>query len=724
MILRLGAVFILAAFFNLEARAQIFEAECIKENGAVVIRARTTAGRTAFLTRYCKPLTCDFGTSLTADASGWTTFPATSAGNALKAETARVGDGSAYSPWVACGPRKPPAVIVRPPQEMASFCSVRDDGRMELWAGNFNSDPGTYTVSCDNGIQHTLAGTPPTVAEDPNGAGWLLMAVLEPNSSPNSGFPKNCSTSFVGDGITGQSSAAVCDPPKPPPPPQLEPKVVRFHALPQALKHLSDRPRELLVPLTSPLVVSWSVKDGDRVELTETKNGKAEALVNLSSVGTKSGRFLNGSTILPAFDAVYRLRVFSNGTRIDHPLQIRVTTYVASSLHERHVVRSFNSFEWVPVKVDAAPAAGSIANFVGPLSVPPTGLACLTPKKNGELDSKEGSRDCLFIPADNSALSFDLDRGPGNQTMVLADYEPEAMREKIVSTVRRMHGLGIDKKFPRRRLAYLDAVGPAEHAELRRGFEVDDTPDNGSCEPSSCAIFIRSLWRMLGARDFLFSEIPTTIALDRRQKACGTTGSNQDRVCYRINRSYRGGDTLFGDLKQYAAMSQALHEPPFPISAAFAEEFQDRTRGPRKGDVIAIVRGGSQHIFTIVERLEGTETCTPKPGNKNVERCSRTITFRSVDGGQVPPASPGAGEKRADGKCTSIRQREHRVVINFDKKADGTLDFSGNKLEFSESTRRPVIYWIDSTKLRFPEPIRVPVIDNSDNSIPRWDIWD
>lgn len=81
---------------------QIIDAECSKGPGKVTIRAKTSPGRAAFFTRECKPHTCRNGMTLTADESGWVTFPATNAGNALAASHARVGDGGSWSQWVPC----------------------------------------------------------------------------------------------------------------------------------------------------------------------------------------------------------------------------------------------------------------------------------------------------------------------------------------------------------------------------------------------------------------------------------------------------------------------------------------------------------------------------------------------------------------------------------------------------------------------------------------------
>ena len=191
----------------------------------------------------------------------------------------------------------------------------------------------------------------------------------------------------------------------------------------------------------------------------------------------------------------------------------------------------------------------------------------------------------------------------------------EDLRDRVVDLLEAMEDLGIADVPSGRRNAYGDVIaGTDTHV---RAALLQKDPRN-----SSCALVVRALWRFLGAEDEKL--------LDRFVIA-----------------------------------------KPFEYVCAFARQcdaWTDVHPGddftPRKGDVLVLVKGPRQHIFTLVD-VDGD-------------------TFTSIDGGE-PSEDAGVD----DGTCNGI----HRRVRQLDRE---TLCFAGDD--------RPVVGWIDVAKLQFSAP--------------------
>ena len=184
-----------------------------------------------------------------------------------------------------------------------------------------------------------------------------------------------------------------------------------------------------------------------------------------------------------------------------------------------------------------------------------------------------------------------------------------SLADKAAEMVRKMEDLGIRDEPRGRRDAYIDAVAWNESDEMRRGLRTCPKV-GGQCVLSSCGLVVRSLWRLLGARDVFTDAAGGPIRL--------------------LDPPYRPG-TVMTALRRYAELSGALE-------AVRTRADLDRAN-PQPGDAIFINAGNSQHVFTVVER----------DGDR----------FVSVDGGQS-----GNG----DGGCCAIQRRErtlNRGAVSF-----------------------------------------------------------
>jgi hypothetical protein len=177
-----------------------------------------------------------------------------------------------------------------------------------------------------------------------------------------------------------------------------------------------------------------------------------------------------------------------------------------------------------------------------------------------------------------------------------------SLADKAAELMLKLDDLGVRNSPPGRRDAYVDAIAWNEPDVVRRDFQKCPKVD-GSCILSSCALVVRSLWRLLGARD-VFKDA-------------------NDKVKRIIDPPYRPGSAM-ALLREYAERSNA-----FEIIRTRAD--LDRA-DPQQGDAIFINKGNRQHVFTIVERK----------GDK----------FISVDGGQADPV---------EGGCCSIHRRERTL---------------------------------------------------------------
>lgn len=235
-----------------------------------------------------------------------------------------------------------------------------------------------------------------------------------------------------------------------------------------------------------------------------------------------------------------------------------------------------------------------------------------------------GALDTSPIPSAFDLLSFIETRERRS------DYtDPQRFRERVVEMVSLFNGFGHDDRPYGRRAAYGDIIAWGEEPSMRAAL-LEKTLGN-----SSCGLIIRSLWRLLGARDPL------------------------------LDPPYKLG-TVISNLRTFAINNGAYH----PVRRR--EDFN-----PQPGDVILLTKEEAdpssptgkryrQHIFTLLRR-EGD-------------------VFVSLDGGQSAPP----GTSLDDGSCNGIRKRRR------------TLSRSGL---FFERDDRPIVAWIDVTRLPFTAPI-------------------
>lgn len=200
---------------------------------------------------------------------------------------------------------------------------------------------------------------------------------------------------------------------------------------------------------------------------------------------------------------------------------------------------------------------------------------------------------------------------------MVSDLPEDELRDRVVEILEAMVDLGLDDVPPGRRAAYGDVIAGTD-PKYRQTLLAKDR------RASSCALVVRAVWRFLGAEDaklldqFVVSK-PFQYVCDFARK-CGAY------------TAVRPGDHLC----------------------------------PRRGDVLVVYRGTSQHIFTLID-VDGD-------------------TFTSIDGGE-PSMLNGVD----DGTCNGI----HRMMRELDRRS---LVFHG------DLNRRPIIGWIDVSKLRFTRP--------------------
>jgi hypothetical protein len=229
-----------------------------------------------------------------------------------------------------------------------------------------------------------------------------------------------------------------------------------------------------------------------------------------------------------------------------------------------------------------------------------------TPGEAYDVAAAEIAAEAFEGEAFGEALPEALPRAAAPQILDFTDGDtldraaPGALASKAADLMSKLDDLGIGDNPKGRRDAYLDALAWGEKPAVRAGLR--------SCSPGNptllSGLVVRSLWRLLGARD----------------------GAQ-------IDPPFRA-DTLITDLQKYAAQSKALE---------FIRTRADLDRvDPQKGDAIflgtatALPPGTAQHVFTIVERA----------GDQ----------FISVDGGQGGKLGVGDGATD-DGPCCGIHRR-------------------------------------------------------------------
>jgi hypothetical protein len=209
-------------------------------------------------------------------------------------------------------------------------------------------------------------------------------------------------------------------------------------------------------------------------------------------------------------------------------------------------------------------------------------------------------------------------------TMEALRADSAAYRQRVVDVISAFNGFGVDDRPAGRRAAYGDLLAWGESAAMR------DSLLQKTLANSSCGLVIRSAWRLLGVRDPL------------------------------LDPPYKPGSVIT-NLVAYARQCGAFNDAKTVDSV-------------QRGDVILIVEGNRQHIFTVIERDGDTVT--------------------SLDGGQAAPQGSGLD----DGGCNSARKR--------------VRTFAADHRSFAGDTRA-VWCWIDVEKLRFSAPIIQPVRGSS-----------
>jgi hypothetical protein len=180
---------------------------------------------------------------------------------------------------------------------------------------------------------------------------------------------------------------------------------------------------------------------------------------------------------------------------------------------------------------------------------------------------------------------------------------------------------------PGRQGAYLDVVAPFETPSTARLPWVGD--DDDSHGKSSCGLFIRAMWQLLGG---------------------GQPAPGQPEQQFRSNYVT---NTVFKDIEDLAAGYGAVSKPPF----------KDPRDELRLGDVLIVnpKDGKGQHIFAVAWLGE------PHPNTVPVGRKGAVLVY-SVDGGNGSTGDGGTWQpkdpKSGDGPCIGITSFERLLTWN------------------------------------------------------------
>ena len=165
-----------------------------------------------------------------------------------------------------------------------------------------------------------------------------------------------------------------------------------------------------------------------------------------------------------------------------------------------------------------------------------------------------------------------------------------SLRDQAVEMMRKLEDLGIGDTPAGRRDAYVDAIAWNEPDNIRQSLR---TCPSDPCLNSSCALVVRSLWRLLGARGVLAAP-------------------------------YRVGSAM-SVLQQFARTSGALKD------IRTRQDFD--AENVRPGDVVFINLGNRQHVFMVLERngdqfvsIDGGQGGTNDGGCCSIKRRVRTLT--------------------------------------------------------------------------------------------------
>lgn len=455
------------------------------------------------------------------------------------------------------------------------------------------------------------------------------------------------------------------------------------------------KPHNLIVTPGSAVDLHFSVVNADCIEVVGgTLTGKLEVVAAqpvLKSPQPTSGQV----TVTVQDDTTYTLRAYDGELRTTHPQRVDVHLLQPGTDTPHEVVHGDDS-------VNTLQPPSQLERLARATFVPEGGDARLAGPATKAATPPQPPERTIAVPPVASAPHLLDFRSPA-ETTFMADIGTEAMRAIAVRTIRDLYGFGVSdlpkeytdpktkQKVGGRRAAYVDILC-WDDEKKRASLSV------ASLTNSSCALVIRSLWRLLGARDFI-TDPPPTYKSGKMENGC------------LLGPPIHLDGNLIGRLLKFAKLCGAHHD--------MTQRSEQEKFDPQPGDVIFMARTvmkkgaaiADQHIFTVVRR----------EGN----------VIYSIDGGQSAPTELPDGrplklpkpdsKSPPDGTCNGIwgarRQLDPEptdriTVLGETKKQTQTMPLLG-----FGTHRRPILGWIELPKLTFAASV-IETVKNAGNVPP------
>jgi hypothetical protein len=469
-------------------------------------------------------------------------------------------------------------------------------------------------------------------------------------------------------------------------------EVVDFFVRPQANDSSDAKPHNVIISAGDAVVVHWSLRNTERIEIHATALDGVRSQVALPNGGNvkNSETPLEGEvTLTPAEDITLTLTAFAGHRRERFPVCVDVHILLPGSTTPPETT---SGEDFIDVVTPASPgellarAASEPENderLAGPVTKPPPKL--IPAPKAQAIAPKSTAPQVLKFTATEQFM---------------AALSAQAMRAKAVKTLREFYGFGVSDLPKGRNAAYGDLIAFDESPSTRASL-LQKTVTN-----SSCALVIRSLWRLLGARDFVRED-------DSKGKA--KSGRIVDE--FLIDPPFSSDGLLIGRLLRFATLCKAIH---FVRGDAELAAFD-----PKPGDVIFLtkqvfkpgknagdppVSSSAQHIFTVTKRdgdtifsIDGGQPAPAKLADGTELKLPVSVPSR-------PKGAKGeSGDRLPDGACNGIWSAKRTLLkpdkmVTVDRSKIGESNVTEQRLGFKGESR-PIEAWIELPKLVFTASI-------------------
>ena len=470
----------------------------------------------------------------------------------------------------------------------------------------------------------------------------------------------------------------------------IPPEVVEFFGRPADHDHRPERPHNLVVPEGSSVTLHWTVVLTHQVEIkgTAIDNSTCDlALPNDGATDNPDSLSTGQVTIRPSLDSWYRLTAFNRGGQTIHHQTVMVTLFPSDRPADQLSVR----------------AAGDVMGLSTASPGPDTPDVVMYGRE--EADVVAGSPPNLQlgggVPHAKDLMMF----WPAHISTV-GIYSPKQLRAYAAAIVKTFNGFGIgtiktDVDPPvGRNLAYADILFTWAGDERRN--KAYSTARGVSY--SSCALVVRSLWLLLGARHRLLIPYENQTAIENPRAFAILCGAYRGKVCWCLREPVKKKWITKDEIKVIEEQRGYKVKGGGPNDKwPLWDEFN-----PQSGDVIFLnhpdPKNPSQHVLTVTEIEKQKD-----------ETNDTYIQLIGCDGGQRN-ANAGLGYEpgQTDDTCHAIKLKrrlfeKHGTIVH-KRREDGEVV---KETEYRVRPRgdisdRVVSGWADVTKLDFAAPITWP----------------